>query len=54
MTTLAPREKEIINTIAGGLQLMTNFEKGYILGIVESKTVKSRDKKDDENEEQES
>lgn len=34
---MSERERQIMNTIIEGLPKMSEFEKGYVLGMVESK-----------------
>ena len=34
---MSEREKEIMETIIEGLPKMSEFEKGYVLGVIESK-----------------
>ncbi len=42
---MSDKEKEIMNTIIKGLPKMTEFEKGYMLGIVEGKVSEKEQKK---------
>lgn len=46
---MSEREKQIMETIAEALPNMSEFDKGYILGVAESN---SRDKKEKEESEQ--
>lgn len=47
---MSEREKQIINTIAKALPNMSEFDKGYMLGIAEGSTG-SKDKQQEETEE---
>lgn len=40
---MSEREKEIMTTIANGLSQMSEFEKGYVLGIVETRVNKKEE-----------
>lgn len=44
---LTKREVEIIETLSEALPKLTDFEKGYILGVAESKAAKKKRKKKD-------
>lgn len=46
---MSEREKEIIKTIAEAIPQMSEFEKGYLLGVAESRASDKR-KNDDEKE----
>lgn len=46
-TDMSDREKEIMTTIIEGLPKMSEFEKGYVLGMIESK---ANDKEKEEHE----
>lgn len=43
---MSEKEKQIMNTIIEGLPKMSEFEKGYVLGIVEGKVSEKEQKKD--------
>lgn len=45
---MSEREKQIMNTIVEGLPKMSEFEKGYVLGIVEGKVNSKEQRKDGE------
>ena len=42
---MSEKEKEIMNTIIEGLPKMSEFEKGYVLGLVEGKVSEKEQKK---------
>lgn len=42
---MSEKEKQIMNTIIEGLPKMSEFEKGYVLGIVEGKVSEKEQKK---------
>ena len=44
---MSEREKEIITSIIEGLPKMSDFEKGYVLGIIEGKANK-KEKEDND------
>lgn len=46
---MSEKEKDIISTIAKGLPKLSEFEKGYVLGIVEGK-VSEKEQKTEEGE----
>lgn len=43
---MSNREKEILNTFVEALPVMSDFDKGYVLGIAESRL---KDKKENED-----
>lgn len=43
---MSNREKEILNTFVQALPVMSDFDKGYVLGIAESRL---KDKKENED-----
>lgn len=45
MFFMSEKEKQIMNTIIEGLPKMSEFEKGYVLGIVEGKVSEKEQKK---------
>ena len=49
---MSEKEKEIMNTIIEGLPKMSEFEKGYVLGIVEGKVSEKEQKKGGERKHQ--
>lgn len=40
---MSDKEKEVIEKIAAGLPLLSEFDKGYFLGIVEAKVDKAHE-----------
>ena len=44
---MSEREKEIIRAITENLSKLSEFEKGYILGIVEGKTSGKREQEEE-------
>lgn len=44
---MSDKEKKIMSTIIEGLPKMSEFEKGYVLGIVEGKVNEKEQKKEE-------
>lgn len=47
---MSDREKEILENIAEGLPQLSEFEKGYVLGMVETRAAKKEEEKKEESE----
>lgn len=47
---MSEKEKDIIKTISEALPLMTEFEKGYFLGVAESKAAEKKKEADRDEE----
>lgn len=49
---ITKREVEIIETLSEAMPKLSDFEKGYILGVAESKATKKKSKKKDKQNEE--